>query len=174
MRWRFWYWFMSLSTLPTFLLFLPVMIFAYGVKSWRWRDRCFEFVARTNGEGETRIWGKPGAQCWGTFAIVYASDRAAASGELAVHERVHAVHGFILNTIGLALCSPLAYFFGWPWLLLGCAFFPVAYGAHFFARWIFRADPWFAAYLGIWSERLAYDADARWSKDPMLPYWGAR
>lgn len=171
MKWRWYYWPLVLTTLPTFLIFLSVMVVFYRVERWRWHDRCLEFVAKNNKDGSTRIWGRPAGQCWGTIAMVFSSPEYFERRVIAVHERVHALHGIWLNAIGCALFTTLGFLVWWPIALLGPFTFAFAYGGHFLIQYVRKRKFW-PAYLAIWSEKIAYRVDDEFEQGKRPGAWG--
>jgi len=149
-KWRWWYLllvpFTVLNVLASLLLMIP-----YGVERMRWKAGCLEIIAKRNGDGETRIWGKPWGQSLGCPVIWYASERAWDDPGLRVHERCHTIQGIL----GLGLL------------------FGVAYGIHFLWEWaLIKFGPWHSAYMRIWAERQAYRIQDEFEAGQRPGAWG--
>ena len=152
MRWHRYYWLLAPFTLPNVLISLLLAAF-YRPTSARWHDGCLELVAGTYDDGSTRIWGSPGAQCLGCQVVWFRSERHRDKGWLAVHERVHAIHG--LWGLGVV--------------------FAVAYLGHFLYEWARDGfGQWRPAYRRIWSERIAYRIDHEYMVGLRPEAWGDR
>lgn len=171
MKWHWYYYPLALATLPTLLAFLFVVKVFYGVREWRWHDHCLEFVAKEKKKDHTNIWGRPEGQCWGTLAIVFDSDIHHEWRVIAVHERVHALHGIWLNAAGTAVFTPLGIWVWWPLALLGPLTFALAYGGHFLIEFARKRSFW-PAYFAIWSERIAYRIDDEFERGLRPEAWG--
>lgn len=178
MRQAWWRWLLVPFALLPAALSLAVALF-YRPQAWRWRAGALELVAgRKN--GATRIWGRPGGQSWGARVIWYASGSWWENAGLRVHERVHAAHGEIVNALAhVALVPPAAIWGGAGWIvaavLLAQAAFGISYGAHFLAEWRrlgYKRSAWRAAYLRIWSERIAYRVEREFNAGQRPEAWG--
>lgn len=162
-------------TVLTYLVQLLMLPF-YKPSSIRWRAGCFELVDNTPNARATSIWGRPGAQSIGIRVIFFNLARDREPGPLAIHERVHTLHGEWCNTLGHLLFVPLAIALGLPWwagALAGQATFGLLYGGHFFILWALSGfGPWHESYLRIWSERIAYRVDDEWERGLRPGAWG--
>ena len=190
------YWPQYLLIPCTLLVLLLQPLYALFVKpsSFRWRDGCFECVDNTPDSRRTTIWGRPGGQSWGCRWLWFNRTVSRDWGPLAVHERVHALHGEWINGIAHAALIPLAIYLdgGWHWvwcLALAQLAFGIAYGLHFLWEWGKRGfGPWkvedengkmvdgpgYEAYLRIFSERIAYRIDDEYERGLRPDAWGAR
>lgn len=161
MKWRWFYLPLMLSTLPSFLVYLLVVVLIYKPEKWRWSDGCIEFVASLKDDGDTRIWGEPEGQTFGCPLIGYASERSWNYRPYRLHERVHVIHSAIVSTIGVALSLILVWLGGWFWVGAVALWFlfGITYGAHY-AWGRLRGLKHDKAYRRIWTERVAYRLDA--------------
>lgn len=151
---RAWKWFAIgyLWALPATLIGLGLCI-VYRAHSFGWRDGVLTCIGGIK-NGETRIWGKPGAQTHG-WMQVYADERQLARTDLRVHENVHVVQGFLGGPLFM-----LAYVVTFLW---------------FFAWGGFR--DWKAAYHRIFFERHAYGVQEAYWRAPaeeQSETWGHR
>lgn len=187
MTWHFLYWLISPLTWPAALVSIAMSIF-YGVESWRFRDRCLEITAKKNKDGVTRIWGRPGGQCFGCQVIWYSSVRNRKNKGMRVHERIHAIHAMLVNAITFLAILPFVQtgLIGWGWLALSFAAFGTSYGAHFLANWYWFIwtgsstngggtwREWKPAYYRIWTERIAYRLQRRYRIGLEPGAWGSK
>lgn len=174
MRWRWFYPLFVPFVLVATLASLAIAV-AYRPSSARWRRGCLELVAGTferNGKTVTRIWGRPGGQCWGAPVQWYASERLRDRESLRVHERCHAIQGLVVNAAALLPSLALGWFVWWPLAGLHQVAFAGAYGLHFLWEWAARRfGPWRAAYFAIWAERQAYRIEAEFKAGERPGAW---
>jgi len=155
--------------LPGYVLALPntllglVLGLIYRAHSWKWSNGCLETIGGTNTKGETRIFGKPGAQTHG-WLIFYDTEHSREDWRLRTHERVHVVQAFLIQLLSIPILFVWFFLADLPWyldapiLLVGSMPFGFLYVLFFF--WFFTKNGfrnWMSAYRHNPFENQAYN-----------------
>lgn len=166
-----------LMLVPTTLAGLLLATTVYHAHSFRFHEGMLYCVAATDGNGDTRIWGKPGAQTLGWLTIG-ASEAELARADLRVHEAGHVFQALAIAwAVAIILAPVIALWWGPSALSVNTAvfggglLFDLAYGLCFFVPFAKRGfKNWHDAYHDNPFEKHAYKVGDRakgWGDTPL-------
>lgn len=165
--------------LPTTLVGLLLSAVFYDAREFRFHEGMLYAVAGTTKNGDTLIWGRPGAQTLGWFTIGADWDQLMRV-DLRAHEATHVVQALVAALVGVFVAGVLCPLLGAPAWLWGSSttfggglMFDVIYGLCFVVPFALHGfTNWHDAYHENPLEKHAYrvgDKRSGWGTKPLSP-----